>query len=723
MPSTRKPKPASAARPKNAATKKSHTSAAAAPKRAAVTPSKSPIALKSAPPGKLAVKAAPVKNAVKPLAAAAKPGPAGTKSHLAPPAGKSGAGAKGSAAAIAPDRRIGTVPEDRQSQLKLLIARGKEQGYLTYAQVNDHLPAEIVDPEQIEDIVNTINDMGIPVYEKAPDSQSLLASDPASPADEEAIEEAAAALAALDAELGRTTDPVRMYMREMGTVELLTREGEIRIAKRIEEGLDAVRLALANYPATHEHLLHTYEQFKVGQARMIDLVVGFIDPNAPDVIAQPQNPTKVELVTEGDKNDEEESDGDEEDEAVVDTGPDPEEVARRMALVRKHLNTVLTALAKQGAEDPRTQKARKKLADEFMELKLSPRMFDALTAQLRAHIGEIRQIEKEIMIIAVRDAGMPRKDFIGTFPRNETSSRWIVKHVKAGKKYSAPLARLKDEIERRQKKLQTLEVSYHLSISGIKDINREVSIGEAKARRAKKEMVEANLRLVISIAKKYTNRGLQFLDLIQEGNIGLMKAVDKFEYRRGYKFSTYATWWIRQAITRSIADQARTIRIPVHMIETINKLNRISRQMLQEMGREPTPDELAVRMEMPEDKVRKVLKIAKEPISMETPIGDDEDSHLGDFIEDTSVTSPIEQATNESLKETTHSVLAQLTPREAKVLRMRFGIDMNTDHTLEEVGKQFDVTRERIRQIEAKALRKLRHPSRSEQLRSFLMDD
>jgi RNA polymerase primary sigma factor len=734
MPLNRKSKSAPAARPKGAAhgaaaakhpagaVRKAHASAAAPAKRVA-PPTKVQAGAKAAKPlaAKIAAKgaSAPAKAA---LAGAVKHVPAG-KSHLTPPVGKSATAPKGSALAAALERRASGVPEDRQSQLKLLIARGKEQGYLTYAQVNDHLPSEIVDPEQIEDIVNTINDMGIPVYEKAPDSQSLLASDPSSPADEEAIEEAAAALAALDAELGRTTDPVRMYMREMGTVELLTREGEIRIAKRIEEGLDAVRLALASYPATHEHVLHTYEQFKAGQARMIDLVVGFIDPNAPDVIAQPQNPTKVELVVEGEKNEAEEADEDDAEEEVIDTGPDPEEVARRMGVIRKHLNTVLAALAKQGAEDPRTQKARKRLADEFMELKLSPRMFDALTAQLRTHIGEIRQIEKEIMIIAVRDAGMPRKDFISTFPRNETSSRWIAKHVKAGKKYSAPLARLKDEIERRQKKLQALEVTYHLTIAGIKDINREVSIGEAKARRAKKEMVEANLRLVISIAKKYTNRGLQFLDLIQEGNIGLMKAVDKFEYRRGYKFSTYATWWIRQAITRSIADQARTIRIPVHMIETINKLNRISRQMLQEMGREPTPDELAVRMEMPEDKVRKVLKIAKEPISMETPIGDDEDSHLGDFIEDTSVTSPIDQATNESLKETTHSVLAQLTPREAKVLRMRFGIDMNTDHTLEEVGKQFDVTRERIRQIEAKALRKLRHPSRSEQLRSFLMDD
>ncbi|MFO7277979.1 MAG: RNA polymerase sigma factor RpoD [Pseudomonadota bacterium] len=615
------------------------------------------------------------------------------------------------------------MSEDRQSQLKLLIARGKEQGYLTYAQVNDHLPSEIVDPEQIEDIVNTINDMGIPVYEKAPDTESLLATEPSAPADEEAIEEAAAALAALDAELGRTTDPVRMYMREMGTVELLTREGEIRIAKRIEEGLDAVRTALSMYPATYEHLLKAYEPVKSGQARLVDIIVGFIDPNAPDVIAQPQNPTKVELAEAESEEEEEEVDESEDAEEVVDSGPDPEEAARRFASIAKLHQQVLASIAKHGPRDPKTQKLRKKLAGEFMELKLAPRMFDTLIQNLRNHVNEIRQLEKEIMIFAVRDAGMPRKDFIATFPKNETNPRWLAKHIKAGKKYSAALAKFKDEIERRQRKLAQIEEQLHLSIADIKEINREVSIGEAKARRAKKEMVEANLRLVISIAKKYTNRGLQFLDLIQEGNIGLMKAVDKFEYRRGYKFSTYATWWIRQAITRSIADQARTIRIPVHMIETINKLNRISRQMLQEMGREPTPEELAQRMDMPEDKVRKVLKIAKEPISMETPIGDDEDSHLGDFIEDTSVASPIEQATMESLRETTHAVLAQLTPREAKVLRMRFGIDMNTDHTLEEVGKQFDVTRERIRQIEAKALRKLRHPSRSEQLRSFLMDD
>jgi RNA polymerase primary sigma factor len=638
--------------------------------------------------------------------------------------GRAGAKAAPDKRPLGLERRVPAMPEDRQSQLKLLIARGKEQGYLTYAQVNDHLPSEIVDPEQIEDIVNTINDMGIPVYEKAPDTEALLAAEPSAPADEEAIEEAAAALAALDAELGRTTDPVRMYMREMGTVELLTREGEIRIAKRIEEGLEAVRTALSMYPATHDFLLRAYEPVKAGQARLVDVIVGFIDPNAPDVIAQPQNPTKLEIVEpESEADNEEEADDSDESDEAVDTGPDPEEAARRFGSIARLHQHALSGIAKHGAREPKVFKGRRKLASEFMELKLAPRMFDALILNLRTHVSEVRQLEKEIMVIAVRDAGMPRKDFISTFPKNETSARWLAKHMKSGKKYAAPLGRFKDEIERRQKKLQTLEVQYHLTVNDIKEVNREVSIGEAKARRAKKEMVEANLRLVISIAKKYTNRGLQFLDLIQEGNIGLMKAVDKFEYRRGYKFSTYATWWIRQAITRSIADQARTIRIPVHMIETINKLNRISRQMLQEMGREPTPEELAVRMEMPEDKVRKVLKIAKEPISMETPIGDDEDSHLGDFIEDTSVSSPIDQATVESLRETTHAVLAQLTPREAKVLRMRFGIDMNTDHTLEEVGKQFDVTRERIRQIEAKALRKLRHPSRSEQLRSFLMDD
>ena len=614
------------------------------------------------------------------------------------------------------------IADERQSQLKLLIARGKEQGYLTYAEVNDHLPSEIVDPEQIEDIVNMINDMGIPVYEKAPDAESLLLTDATAAPDEEAVEEATAALANLDAEFGRTTDPVRMYMREMGTVELLTREGEIRIAKRIEEGLEAVKIALGSYPGTYDLLLRHYETVKAGQMRLVDVIVGFVDPNAPDEIAQPQNPKMMALEREVAGNDDDDSDA-EEDEEAIDTGPDPEEAAKRFLSISKVHHQYVHALDKLGSKDPKTLKLRKKICSELMELKLSPKMFDQLIDNLRQHVTEVRLLEKEIMFLCIKQAGMPRKDFISTFPKNETSTRWLDKHIKAKKRYSAPLAKFKDEVERRQNKLKELETLFHVLISEIKEINREVSIGEAKARRAKKEMVEANLRLVISIAKKYTNRGLQFLDLIQEGNIGLMKAVDKFEYRRGYKFSTYATWWIRQAITRSIADQARTIRIPVHMIETINKLNRISRQMLQEMGREPTPEELAVRMEMPEDKVRKVLKIAKEPISMETPIGDDEDSHLGDFIEDTSVSSPIDSATTESLRETTHSVLAQLTPREAKVLRMRFGIDMNTDHTLEEVGKQFDVTRERIRQIEAKALRKLRHPSRSEQLRSFLMDD
>jgi len=621
----------------------------------------------------------------------------------------------------APQGTATQIADERQSQLKLLIARGKEQGYLTYVEVNDHLPSEIVDPEQIEDIVNMINDMGIPVYEKAPDAESLLLTDVTAAPDEEAVEEATAALANLDAEFGRTTDPVRMYMREMGTVELLTREGEIRIAKRIEEGLEAVKIALGSYPGTYDLLLKQYESIKAGQMRLVDVIVGFVDPNAPDEIAQPQNPKMMALEAD-DAGEDEEADGDEDEEAI-DTGPDPEEAAKRFAAIAKIRHQYVNALDKLGSKDPKALKLRKKICGELMELKLSPKMFDQLIDHLRQHVTDVRLLEREIMFLCIKQAGMPRKDFISTFPKNETSTRWLDKHIKAKKRYSTPLAKFKEEIERRQNKLKELEGLFHLLINEIKEINREMSIGEAKARRAKKEMVEANLRLVISIAKKYTNRGLQFLDLIQEGNIGLMKAVDKFEYRRGYKFSTYATWWIRQAITRSIADQARTIRIPVHMIETINKLNRISRQMLQEMGREPTPEELAVRMEMPEDKVRKVLKIAKEPISMETPIGDDEDSHLGDFIEDTSVSSPIDSATTESLRETTHSVLAQLTPREAKVLRMRFGIDMNTDHTLEEVGKQFDVTRERIRQIEAKALRKLRHPSRSEQLRSFLMDD
>ncbi len=594
-------------------------------------------------------------------------------------------------------------------QLKELIARGKEQGFLTYAEVNDHLPNDIVDPEQIEDIVNMINDMGIAVHEKAPDAESLILTDKdVSNDDEDAAVEAEAALASVDAEFGRTTDPVRMYMREMGTVELLTRQGEIEIAKRIEDGLNQVKYHMAHFPPTIEKLIEVYEAVAAGDTRMQDFVVGFIDPNAPDEIKAP--------VQKSD-------DDDDDEEEAVDTGPDPEEVAARMKVIKRLFKRSLTNLEKYGARDKKTIKVQGDLADQLMELKLSPKLTEMLVRNLRDSVSVIRMQERQVMQICVRDAGMPRKDFLASFPKSETDLKWIDKHIRAKRKHSSVLAKLKDDILRAQRKLLAVETLTNLKIAEIKEINRQMSIGEAKARRAKKEMVEANLRLVISIAKKYTNRGLQFLDLIQEGNIGLMKAVDKFEYRRGYKFSTYATWWIRQAITRSIADQARTIRIPVHMIETINKLNRISRQMLQEMGREPLPDELAERMEMPEDKVRKVLKIAKEPISMETPIGDDEDSHLGDFIEDQTVHSPIDSATSEGLKETTHSVLAGLTPREAKVLRMRFGIDMNTDHTLEEVGKQFDVTRERIRQIEAKALRKLRHPTRSDQLRSFLIED
>jgi RNA polymerase primary sigma factor len=596
-------------------------------------------------------------------------------------------------------------------QLKELIARGKEQGYLTYTEVNDHLPNDIVDPEQIEDIVNMINDMGIAVHEKAPDAESLLLSEAAvSNDDDDAAEEAEAALASVDAEFGRTTDPVRMYMREMGTVELLTRQGEIEIAKRIEDGLNQVKYHMAHFPPTIEKLLEVYEAVSAGETRMQDFVVGFIDPNAPDEIKSP--------VTKSD----DKSDDDDEEE-VIDTGPDPEEVTARLKVIKRLYKRSLTALEKWGTKEKKTIKVQAELADQLMELKLAPKLTDVLVRSLRASVSVLRAQERQVMQICVRDAGMPRKDFLASFPKSETDLRWIEKHIRAKRKHSSTLAKLRDDVLRAQRKLLAVETLTNLKIAEIKEINRQMSIGEAKARRAKKEMVEANLRLVISIAKKYTNRGLQFLDLIQEGNIGLMKAVDKFEYRRGYKFSTYATWWIRQALTRSIADQARTIRIPVHMIETINKLNRISRQMLQEMGREPLPDELAERMEMPEDKVRKVLKIAKEPISMETPIGDDEDSHLGDFIEDQTVHSPVDSATSEGLKETTHSVLAGLTPREAKVLRMRFGIDMNTDHTLEEVGKQFDVTRERIRQIEAKALRKLRHPTRSDQLRSFLIED
>ncbi|MBK1621106.1 RNA polymerase sigma factor RpoD [Lamprobacter modestohalophilus] len=600
--------------------------------------------------------------------------------------------------------------KQQSSQLKQLIAKGKEQGFLTYTEVNDHLPPGIVEAEQIEDIVRMINDMGITVHETAPAEIDDLSNDSAV-ADDEAAEAAAAALASVDSEFGRTTDPVRMYMREMGTVELLTREGELRIAKRIEEGLNQVLAALSVYPRTVKELLDLFEKAEQGEMRLTEVISGFREDD--DVVPEP-------TIKNGSAS---HDDDDGEEEEVVDTGPDPEEVARRVGELRSHYQVFAKLLEQHGRDHPETQTALAQVSEDFLQFKLVAGIFNRLVEMLRETIERIRSQERQIMGLCVDGAGMPRKAFIDSFPENETNLDWIDDQMANSANWAKRLAEVESEVRRAQRRLQELERTNLLTIGEIKETNRKMSIGEAKARRAKKEMVEANLRLVISIAKKYTNRGLQFLDLIQEGNIGLMKAVDKFEYRRGYKFSTYATWWIRQAITRSIADQARTIRIPVHMIETINKLNRISRQMVQEMGREATPEELAERMEMPEDKVRKVLKIAKEPISMETPIGDDEDSHLGDFIEDAAVISPVDSATSEGLREATQNMLASLTSREAKVLRMRFGIDMNTDHTLEEVGKQFDVTRERIRQIEAKALRKLRHPTRSEKLRSFLDAD
>jgi len=617
--------------------------------------------------------------------------------------------------------------QNQQSQLKDLITKGKEQGFLTYAQVNDHLPDDIVDPEQIEDIINMINDMGISVHEKAPDADSLILNDDATTAtdDDTAAEEAAAALAAVETEIGRTTDPVRMYMREMGTVELLTREGEIVIAKRIEAGLKQVHRALARFPATHTVLLDAYILHQEGKQRLTEVMIDFIDPNAPEqpipVAKKPADVVKAEKAqlgaTGGHQNADDE---DEEEEDQGPTGPDLEEVAAHFGKLGKHHAKFIKYNDKHGPGHARAQQHLDAMAEMFMFLKLPAKMVDHLVDRLRFAVSRTREHERAIMQMAVIQAKMPKTSFVRSFTESEADKNWLDSVLSGKQKWVSALSDYTADILELQVRLGRLQLKNRVTIYELKEINRAMSIGEAKARRAKKEMVEANLRLVISIAKKYTNRGLQFLDLIQEGNIGLMKAVDKFEYRRGYKFSTYATWWIRQAITRSIADQARTIRIPVHMIETINKLNRISRQMLQEMGREPTPEELSDRMEMPEDKVRKVLKIAKEPISMETPIGDDEDSHLGDFIEDANIASPVESATGTGLTGTVQGVLSGLTPREAKVLRMRFGIDMNTDHTLEEVGKQFDVTRERIRQIEAKALRKLRHPTRSEQLRSFL---
>jgi len=605
-----------------------------------------------------------------------------------------------------------------QSSLKSLIAKGKEQNYLTYAEVNDHLPQSISDPDQVEDIIQMINDMGIKVYETAPDTDALLLNEDETDVgseDEVAAAEAAAALAAVENEAGRTTDPVRMYMREMGTVELLTREGEIVIAKRIEEGIRELMKAMAHFPGTVEHVLNEYALVESEERRLNELITGYQEPSDDNEIPVP---VVVPEVTPAAADSKDGDDDDDEDEAA--TGPDPEEARIRFTELRKQYDKAAATVAKNGRGHKKSIEELDNLGDLFRCFKLTPKQFDPLLTHIRAVLARLRRHERTIMSLCVRGAKMPRKIFINTFPGHEIEEKWINQHIGAGEAYSELLVNVKNDVVRAQKKLRLMEEENGLTIAEIKDINRQMSIGEAKSRRAKKEMVEANLRLVISIAKKYTNRGLQFLDLIQEGNIGLMKAVDKFEYRRGYKFSTYATWWIRQAITRSIADQARTIRIPVHMIETINKLNRISRQMVHEKGREPTPEELGERMEMSEEKVRRVLKIAKEPISMETPIGDDEDSHLGDFIEDATVDSPVDSSIDEGLREATREVLGSLTAREAKVLRMRFGIDMNTDHTLEEVGKQFDVTRERIRQIEAKALRKLRHPTRSDHLRSFL---
>ncbi|HIP76397.1 MAG TPA: RNA polymerase sigma factor RpoD [Psychromonas hadalis] len=610
-----------------------------------------------------------------------------------------------------------------QSQLKELIVKGKEKGFLTHAEVNDHLPQDVFEADQIEDIIKMIGDMGIKVYEFAPDKDDIsLGEESSDTSDEDAVEAAAQVLATVESEIGRTTDPVRMYMREMGTVELLTREGEIVIAKKIEAGIKNVQTAVSEFPATITNLLNNWDNYEAEEMKLTDMISGFIDPN--DELTQGVSATHIgsELTPEQqkDEDEDEEIDDSEEGEEEGPKGPCPEESLEKFTELRR-LNTIVEdALEKYGRADKKTRAAIHAQSEYFQLFKLIPKQFDAMVKRLSAAMSMVRTQERLALKICVEKARMPKKEFISVFVGNETSYEWLETILARDTDYAKRIQLVKLDLTRCINKMQRVEKETMLTIIDLKAISKRMTIGEKNARLAKKEMIEANLRLVISIAKKYTNRGLQFLDLIQEGNIGLMKAVDKFEYRRGYKFSTYATWWIRQAITRSIADQARTIRIPVHMIETINKLNRISRQMLQEMGRDPNPEELAERMMMPEDKIRKVLKIAKEPISMSTPIGEDEDSSLGDFIEDKTIAQPVDNATIESLRNATSEVLEGLTAREAKVLRMRFGIDMNTDHTLEEVGKQFDVTRERIRQIEAKALRKLRHPSRSEQLRSFL---
>ena len=594
------------------------------------------------------------------------------------------------------------------SKIAELIEKGREQGYLTYADVNDHLPEDISDPDQVDEIIGMINDLGLQVHETAPDADDLLLAE-SEDSDDIALEQAAEALAAVENETGRTTDPVRMYMREMGTVDLLTREGEIEIAKRIEEGMRDLLKSSVYYPKTVEFVIDYHQMVKDGEKKINDFLTGFLEEMEEVPSAGPGSQRAKEEAEAAEESDEE-----------VSSGPDMQEVQRRMTNIKKQYNKTLKVIESKGRHSKEAHAEFDKLGEIFQFLKFSPRMFDDIASIARSGLSKIREKEKFIQEQLVRNARMPRKDFLASYTENLTKVRWVDSLMKEKKYKKDLLQKVKQDVVIAQKDIIELEQRVGLSVKEIKEINRSMSMGETKMRRAKKDMVEANLRLVISIAKKYTNRGLQFLDLIQEGNIGLMKAVDKFEYRRGYKFSTYATWWIRQAITRSIADQARTIRIPVHMIETINKLNRVSRQMMQDMGREPTPEELSKELDMPEDKVRKVLKIAKEPISTETPIGDDEDSSLGDFIEDTVIESPLQNATEDSLHFATDDVLASLTAREAKVLRMRFGIGMNTDHTLEEVGKQFDVTRERIRQIEAKALRKLRHPSRSSHLKSFL---
>ncbi|QIQ41114.1 MAG: RNA polymerase sigma factor RpoD [Buchnera aphidicola (Aphis urticata)] len=620
------------------------------------------------------------------------------------------------------------MEQNPKSQLKLLVTHGKEQGYLTYAEVNDHLPEDIIDSEQIDDIIQMINDMGIPVVEEAPDADDLILNAINTDTDEDAVEAATQVLSSVESELGRTTDPVRMYMREMGTVELLTREGEIDIAKRIEEGINQVQSSVSEYPEAITYLLEQYDRIKTGQIRLSDIVIGFVDPNAEELL--PSTHSNMHLGTElldeisnsEIRDQDEENEENEEDEEDEDNSIDPELASEKFSALRIQYTNTSNMIKIKNRKHKDSLLEIYNLSEIFKQFRLVPKQFDHLVNNMRNMMKRVRTQESIIMQLCIEECQMPKKNFIKIFSGNETNINWLIKEKHLNQPWSKKIQKIEEKIFLSIKKLSNIEKETGLTIREVKDINKRMSIGEAKAKRAKKEMVEANLRLVISIAKKYTNRGLQFLDLIQEGNIGLMKAVDKFEYRRGYKFSTYATWWIRQAITRSIADQARTIRIPVHMIETINKLNRISRQILQETGREPTPEELSEKMLIPEDKIRKVLKIAKEPISMETPIGDDDDSHLGDFIEDTTLELPLDSATSESLRSATHDVLSGLTAREAKVLRMRFGIDMNTDHTLEEVGKQFDVTRERIRQIEAKALRKLRHPSRSEVLRSFLDD-